>query len=186
MLRMDTYNVLQKTTRQNRICQPNTVASFLYTISAVVKIMRKQEPKLLYEALSRTCFQERRKPNRIKFYGAWTTRIWSNAVNNRLTEIFDKIDFDHMSINDIQLRMRLKKCFIAMWFKNLFIVLENLTNLMQITRKTKPEPKPMAVNSSSLIIIGEMIFPLGRGPSPLLMKTQFSIFSWTPLISKVP
>jgi len=90
----------------------NPVQWFHYiTASTVIKIMKNEEPKLLHESLTSTCYTEQRRPERFRFYDSSASRFGKDAICNRLTDIFKLIDFDHLNINDHLLRINLKKSF---------------------------------------------------------------------------
>jgi len=80
------------------------------TATTVVKIIRNNHPHQLFTSLSRNVYQERRKPSRLRFFNDSNKKVGLNCLRNRLTEIFNAIDFDHYpNISDEGLRTNLKR-----------------------------------------------------------------------------
>jgi len=80
------------------------------TGTLVIKIMRDKFPFCLYEKLSETVYQERRKPNRLLFYDKSISKFEFQAIQNRIRDYFYNFNFNHFpEINNNQLRIQLKK-----------------------------------------------------------------------------
>jgi len=82
------------------------------TASLVIKVLQTEQPRHLYKSLTKNAFQERRRPGRMKFYDDSNTKVGGNSLRNRLTDLFNRIDFDfYPFINPDRLRINLKRLF---------------------------------------------------------------------------
>lgn len=83
---------------------------YFSTTSTVNKIFRNNCPNQLFTSFNKNIYHERRKPGRLQFFNNSNTNIGINCLKNRLTDIFNVMDFDHYpSISDNGLRTNLKK-----------------------------------------------------------------------------
>jgi len=72
----------------NNIEQAKPSQWFKYTtLSVTMKIIPNQDPELLIESLSRTCYKERREPEQLEVFDASGTR----------EATFNKLDFDQLA-----------------------------------------------------------------------------------------
>jgi len=102
----------KKKVELDKIGRANPTKWYHYrTVFTVVKIMKNEEPKLLHESLLSTCYTERRKLDRYRFYDSTAHRIGHGSLCNRIANRFQRIDFDHKDINDHLLSINLKRCF---------------------------------------------------------------------------
>jgi len=69
-------------------------------------------PRIFMIPSAKTIYQEGRKPNRLKFFSRAKSKIGYNSLNNRLTDLFGEIKFDHYPLNTLEmLRNNLKNYF---------------------------------------------------------------------------
>ncbi len=80
------------------------------TAGIVIKTVRNQEPRNLLETLKKTMYVKRRQAGRLHFYDSSKTKMGLQSIENRLTDVFSRLDFDHFPhISDHHLRTSLKK-----------------------------------------------------------------------------
>jgi len=77
----------------------------------VIKTLKYSLPVDLHNALHRTLFSERRRPQRAKFFDSSKSKIGYQAVQNRIGALFDTLNFDNYenSLTDNAIRILLKK-----------------------------------------------------------------------------
>jgi len=73
--------------------------------------MKHEEPKLLHESFISTCYTERGRPERFRFYDSSAKQIGHYALCNRISDIFKLFDLNKKNFNDHLLRINLKKYF---------------------------------------------------------------------------
>jgi len=74
------------------------------------KIMNEKSPTELYERMAKNCYHERRKPRHYKFYDSSSTKVGSQAFENRLGNLFNQLDFEQADLSRDALRISLKRC----------------------------------------------------------------------------
>jgi len=81
----------------------------------VIKTLKYSLPVDLHNALHRTLFSERRRPQRAKFFDSSKSKIGYQAVQNRIGALFDTLNFDNFEIilTDNAIRILLKNTLVC-------------------------------------------------------------------------
>lgn len=77
----------------------------------MIKVLKYSLPLDLNNALQRTLFAERRRPQRAKFFDASKLKSGNQSLQNRIGTLSDRLTFDNYenSLNDIPIRINLKR-----------------------------------------------------------------------------
>jgi len=91
--------------------RPTTWAKYS-AANLVIKTFIRKSPKRLYDDLVSTCYRERRRPRRPKFFNKSDHRIGRQTLCNRAGELLNEASFDwDCDISDNLIRRNLKKHF---------------------------------------------------------------------------
>jgi len=90
--------------------RPSTWGKYA-TGNLVIKIIRDENPHELNNALHRTLFVERRRPNAMQFFDNSRNILGRQSLQNRIGQIFRELSFDNFctNISDSCLRIKLKE-----------------------------------------------------------------------------
>jgi len=82
------------------------------TASLVIKVMQNEQRRHLHKSPTRNTFQEQWRPGRMKFFDDSSSKVGGNSLRSRLTDLFNRIDFDfyHFITLD-RLSISLKRLF---------------------------------------------------------------------------
>jgi len=87
---------------------PSSWADYV-TASITVKVVT---PAPVYNCLKKYLLQELRQPRQLKIFDDSAQRVRKNALRNRLTDVFNRLDFDHyLTISNGALIVNLKRQF---------------------------------------------------------------------------